>query len=144
MDILDMPGLKALQVTENENGDYRIMAETTSPPFSCPECGSPAIGFGKKEQLFMDLPTHGRRTGIVVIRKRYRCNRKECLKTFFDPLSDMDEKRKATKRLVDFIEKQSLKRTFVGIAEDIGLDEGTIRNIPVRLPMYSGIWIFCV
>jgi transposase len=72
MDILDLPGLKALQVIENEHGDYRIMAETTSPPFSCPECGSSVIGFGKKEQLFMDLPTHGRRTGIVVIRKRYR------------------------------------------------------------------------
>ena len=36
---------------------------------------------------------------------------------------------KTTKRLIDFIEKQSLKRTFVSISEDIGLDEGTIRNI---------------
>ena len=129
MDILNLPGLKALQVTENERGDYRIMAETASPSFSCPECGSSVIGFGKKEQLFMDIPTHGRRTGIVVIRKRYRCKSKECLKTFLEPLNDMDEKRMATKRLVEFIEKQSLKRTFVSISEDIGLDEKTIRNI---------------
>jgi hypothetical protein len=56
----------------------------------------------------MDLPTHGKRTGIVVIRKRYRCKRKECLKTFLEPLGDMDEKRMATKRLVEFIEKQSV------------------------------------
>jgi len=49
-DILNLPGLKALQVTENEYGDYRIMAETiASPSFSCPVCGSPVIGFGKKE-----------------------------------------------------------------------------------------------
>jgi transposase len=41
----------------------------------------------------------------------------------------MDDKRLATKRLVEFIEKQSLKRTSVSIAEDIGLDEKTIRNI---------------
>ncbi len=93
MDILDLPGLKALQVIENENGDCRIMAETKSPSFSCPECGSPVIGFCKKEQLFIDLPTHGRRTGIVVVRKRYRCKRKECLKAFLEPLNDMDEKR---------------------------------------------------
>ncbi len=54
-DILGLPSLKALQVTENEYGDYRIMTETTSPSFSCPErgCGSPVIGFGKKEQLFI-------------------------------------------------------------------------------------------
>ncbi len=130
MDILDLPGLRALQVTENENGDYRIMAETTaSPSFSCPVCGSPVISFGKKEQLYMDIPTHARRTGIVVIRKRYRCKRKGCLKTFLEPLSDMDERRMATKRLVEFIEKQSLKRTFVSISEDIGLNEKTIRNI---------------
>ncbi len=127
MDILDLPGLKALQATENEYGDYRIMAETVSPSFSCPACRSPIIGFGKKEQLFMDLPTHGKRTGIVVIRKRYRC--KECGRTFLEPLSDIDEKRMATKRLVEYIEKQSLKRTFVSISDDIGLNEKTIRNI---------------
>ena len=128
MDILNLPGLRALQVTDNEYGDYRIMAETTaSPSFSCTECGSQAIGFGKKEQLFMDIPIHGKRTGIVVIRKRFRC--KGCNKTFFEQLTDMDERRKATKRLIDFIEKQSLKRTFVSVSEDICLDEGTIRNI---------------
>jgi hypothetical protein len=55
-------------VTENEYGDYKIMAETTAyPSFSCPECGSPAIGYGKKEQLFMDTLMHGKRTGIVVV-----------------------------------------------------------------------------
>jgi len=49
MDILGLPGLKALQLTENKYGDYRIMAETVSPSFSCPECNSPVIGFGKKD-----------------------------------------------------------------------------------------------
>ena len=129
-DILNLPGLKSLQVTENEYGDYRIMAEAiASPSFLCPVCGSPIIGFGKREQLFMDLPTHGKRTGIVVIRKRYRCSHKSCLKTFFEPLAGMDEKRAATKRLIEYIEKQSLKRTFASISDDIGLDEKTIRNI---------------
>jgi transposase len=103
------------------------MAEKVSPSFSCPECNSPVIGFGKKDQLFMDIPMHGKRTGIVVIRKRYRC--RECGKTFLEPLADMDEKRLVTKRLIDFIEKQSLKRTFVSISDDTGLVEGTIRNI---------------
>jgi len=38
-DILGLSRLKALQVTENEYGDYKIMAEAAaSPSFSCPEC----------------------------------------------------------------------------------------------------------
>jgi transposase len=81
MDIPGLSGLKALQVIENEYGEYRIMAKATgSPSFSCPVCGSPVIGIGKKEQLCMDIPTHGKCTGIVVIGKRYRY--KECGKTF--------------------------------------------------------------
>ncbi len=44
MDILDLPGLKALQGAENEHGDCRITVEMWSPSFSCPECGSPIIG----------------------------------------------------------------------------------------------------
>jgi hypothetical protein len=44
MDILDLPGLRALQVTENEYGGYRITAEATaSPSFSCPEWSSTVI-----------------------------------------------------------------------------------------------------
>ena len=120
IDILALPGLKALHVAKNQHGDYQFIAETTSPPFSCLECGSSVIGFGKKEQLFMEFPTHGKRTGIVVVRKRYRC--KECLKTFLEPLGDMDEKRMATRRLVEHIEKQSsFKRMLVSISDDIGL-----------------------
>jgi transposase-like protein len=75
----------------------------------------------------MDLPIRGKRLGVQVNRQRYRCN--ECQATFFEPLEDMDEKRSMTKRLIEYIEKQSLKRTFVSISEDIGLDEKTIRNI---------------
>lgn len=83
MDILNLPGLKVLQLTENGHSDCRIRTEMWSPSFSCPDCGSSVIGFGKKEQLFMDLPIHSKRTGIVVVRQRYRC--KECGKTFLEP-----------------------------------------------------------
>lgn len=70
---------------------------------------------------------HGKRVGIELTRKRYKC--KNCLKTFLEILPDMDEKRLATKRLVKYVEKHSLEKTFVSIAEEIGIDEKTIRNI---------------
>lgn len=128
MNILNLQSFDVLDVKHNEQGDYRIMVETLSPPSSCPQCGfSNVYKHGVKKQLFMDLAMHGKRVGIVVERQRYIC--RECSSTFFEPLSDMDEKRLATKRLIAWIEEQSLKRTFVSIADEVGVDEKTIRNI---------------
>ncbi|MNW64078.1 hypothetical protein D3C74_423250 [compost metagenome] len=76
----------------------------------------------------MDLPIHGKRAGLLIKRQRYRC--KDCNRTFWEHLDHtIDEKRNCTKRLLSYIEKQSLKRTFVSISEDVGLHEKTIRNI---------------
>lgn len=128
MDILNLNSVRIVKTVETEN-DYYFMAETSSSPSVCPSCGCmPNFHrFGSKEQIFMDLPIHAKRVRITLHRQRYRC--KECLFTFFEPLNDIDEKRLATKRLVTYIEKQSLKRTFTSIAEDVGMDEKTIRNI---------------
>ncbi len=41
----------------------------------------------------------------------------------------MHDSRRATKRLVDYVEQESLKRTFSSIASDVGLTEGAIRLI---------------
>ncbi|MFC4766861.1 ISL3 family transposase [Effusibacillus consociatus] len=100
-----------------------------SPPSYCPHCGCiPNLyKHSKKEQLFMDLPMHRKRVGILVLRQRYKC--RDCNRTFWELLADMDEKRAATKRLVKHIEKDSLRKTFVSISEDVGVDEKTIRNI---------------
>ncbi len=128
MDMLNIPSLKFTGAHETEH-DYHITAEVELPPIACPACGcKPNLyRFGVKKQLFMDLPIHAKRVGITLHRQRYRC--RECSVTFLEPLADMDERRLATKRLVNHIEKQSLKRTFASIAEDVGLDEKTIRNI---------------
>ncbi len=41
----------------------------------------------------------------------------------------MDDKRSATRRLVDYIEKNSLKKTYVSISGEVGFYEKTVRNI---------------
>ncbi len=59
--------------------------------------------------------------------RRYRC--RGCGKTFSPPLPQVDAQREMTARLVGWIERESLRRTFAGIAEEVGVDEKTVRNI---------------
>jgi transposase len=80
-----------------------------------------------KDLLFFDLPMHAKRVGIIVKRQRYKC--RECSETFFEVLPDMDESRSVTKRLIKWIEEASLKKPFTNVAEDIGVNEKTVRNI---------------
>ena len=129
MNILNLPRFKVLEVQESDH-DYHIVAEHIPVPQCCPNCGvaNPTLKrHGKRDRLFMDLPIHAKRVGILVRRQRYEC--KECSSTFIESLPDMDVKRLMTKRLVAYIERESLKRTFVSIAEQVGIDEGTVRNI---------------
>lgn len=60
-------------------------------------------------------------------RQRYKC--RKCSETFFEVLPDMDESRSVTKRLIKWIEETSLKKPFTNVAEDIGVNEKTVRNI---------------
>jgi len=128
VNILNIEELNILKVDETDI-DYHITAEMASPPSYCPQCGCVANlqGYGGKEQLFLDTPSHGKRVGVKLHRKRYRC--KECSRTFLEPLKFMDESRAMTTRLIEYIEKQSLKRTFTSLSDEIGLDEKTIRNV---------------
>lgn len=58
--ILNIDGLQVTQIQQNDN-DYCITVEITSPPYFCPHCGEqdpPLQKFGTKGQMFMDLPIH--------------------------------------------------------------------------------------
>ncbi|MDQ0232439.1 helix-turn-helix domain-containing protein [Metabacillus malikii] len=70
---------------------------------------------------------HAKRVGIYVNRQRYKC--RECNETFFENLPDMDVNRSVTNRLINWIQEASLEKTFTSVAEEIGVDEKTVRNI---------------
>ncbi len=127
--MLNLSNLKITDMNESIN-DYRFLVETTSnSPSSCPKCGTIANLYkhGKKNQLFFDLPMYVKRVGIYVQRQRYKC--RECNGTFFENLPDMDDNRSVTNRLMDWIKEASLEKTFTSVAEEIGVDEKTVRNI---------------
>lgn len=127
--MLNLPSLKIIDMHESES-DYRFLVETTLPPSTyCPKCGTIANLYkhGKKKQLFFDLPMHAKRVGIYVNRQRYKC--RECDETFFENLPDMVVNRSVTNRLINWIQEASLEKTFTSVAEEIGVDEKTVRNI---------------
>ncbi len=125
--ILDLPAYTVLHVDKTEH-DYHIKAETKAAPTQCPHCRSGNIvGFGRREQLVKDLPSLGRRVGIYISTRRMKCI--PCAKTFSETLPEVDERHAMTKRLLDWIGKQAIRRTFTSIAEDVGITEGTVRNI---------------
>ena len=84
-------------------------------------------GHGTVEQTYRDIPGHGLAVTILVERKRFRC--RSCARTQFDAIPDLDDRRFATRRLVEFIHQESFRRPFTPIAADIGIDEQTVRNV---------------
>jgi len=125
--ILNLPAYTVNGLRENAH-DYHIDATTKAVANTCRHCGySQLEGFGRREQMVKDLPMHGKRVGIYIDTRRYRC--KSCRKTFYEQLPEINEKRSMTNRLVDWIGKQSVKRTFASIADEVGVVEGTVRLI---------------
>lgn len=125
--ILNLPAYSVLAVVESEH-DYHVRTEIKKPTVNCPHCKAKSlVGFGRREQLIRDLPMHGRRVGIYVDTRRFRC--KACVKTFYEALPNIDEKRLMTSRLLEWIGKQAVKRTFSSIADEVGITEGTVRAV---------------
>src|SRR5690625_4593738 len=129
INMLNLPNFKIPDMKESEY-DYRFLVESTAlSPSHCPKCGTVANLYkhGKKQQLFFDLPMHAKRVGIYVNRQRFKC--RDCNETFFENLTDMDTNRSVTNRLINWIQEASLEKTFTSVADDIGVDEKTVRNI---------------
>ena len=126
-DLLNLLGYEVLAVDTNEH-DYHIKARSIGLQGVCIHCkSSNIVGFGRREQMVRDLPTHGKRVGLYIDTRRFQC--RACAKTFYEELPRIDEKRAMTKRLSDWIGKQAIKRTFASIAEEVGCTEFTVRAV---------------
>lgn len=124
---LNLPSYVVTAIYQNDH-DYHIDAVVKEPPKNCPHCHSDnLVGFGRREQMVRDLPTHGRRVGLYVNTRRFQC--RSCTKTFYESIPELDERRPMTSRLVQWVGKQSIKRTFASIAEEVGIDEKSVRSI---------------
>lgn len=125
--IINLPSISVTEVKEQDN-DYHVYATPKTEPRFCLGCGSDGFyGHGSKTHLYMDTPTHGKRVGIIMTAKRYRC--KNCGKTTTQECPDISDTHRATKRLITYVERFAMARSLASVAADVGLTEGTIRNI---------------
>ncbi|MEQ1557767.1 MAG: ISL3 family transposase [Methyloglobulus sp.] len=125
---LNLPSITVSRIEEKHDQDYHVYAIPSSEPQCCFDCISVALyRHGTKTSLYMDTPMHGRRVGILLERKRYKC--RSCGITFLQRCDDINDKHRATNRLVSYVENNGLIKTFTSIADEIGIAESTVRNI---------------
>lgn len=127
LDLLKLDDYELTRVVEDDH-DFHIYATLTDETCCCAHCHKyGVVGFGRREQVVKDLPRLGKRSSIYVETRRWRC--KHCGKTFYDELPHVDEKRRMTDRLVQWIGEQAVRRTYSSIADEVGVTEGTIRLV---------------
>ena len=127
--LLNLPHLTLLGSEQTEH-DICLTVEAKVPPVNCQRCRklfSKIYAHGSRPQIFHDLPFHGKRVGLKVMRRRFKCT--ECGATFDEHLEDMHPAHNMTKRLVEYICKAADRYPFTRIADDTGVTEKTIRLI---------------
>jgi transposase len=126
-DLLNLPGVKPVDF-RGEGGVITIVAEALDVDLpQCPQCARPLYRHGKRTNLFADTPMQMQPVRLEITRPRYRCD--TCGKTLTPELIFLDERRRATKRLVDAIRQRCLWMTFHSLAQKTGLAVNTIKNI---------------
>lgn len=89
--------------------------------------GTSFFKHGALTKRFTDLPLEGKPVEIIAIRQRYRC--KQCGTTGLQPVPGIHEGYTVTGRLARYVAVQSETRPFVEVAQEVGLDEKTVRTI---------------
>lgn len=127
LDLLNLPGVvpvdlragnKCIIVSANvDDGDLP----------QCHDCGKPMYRHGRRTNVFADTPMQMQPVRLEISRPRYRCT--TCGTMITPELTFLDERRRATKRLVDAIRERCLGMTFHALAEQTGLAVNTIKNI---------------
>ena len=106
--ILHLPEYHVLG-TKMEEHDLHYQVEAPEP-LACEECGveSEFVRFGKRDVAYRDLPIHGKRVTLWVVRRRYTC--RACGRTFRPALPEMVDDHRMTRRLYNVPRREDCPR----------------------------------
>lgn len=96
---------------------------------SCPKCGSvrPPYRHGPHVVKYKDIPTFGKPLTIKATVQRYQC--RDCNATFLQQLPDVDDARRMTRRLVEYVLEQGVDQSYSAVARHVAVDEKTVRQM---------------
>lgn len=127
IDVINLKGVTPKDY-RNENGDIIATVVLDDSAIDiCPNCGGKLYKHGQRSNMFADLPIQNQPVKLEVLRPRYRC--KDCQALIIANLEFIDDKRRATHRLVEYIQNNCLEKTFSELADNTGLAVNTIKSI---------------
>ncbi|SMF97873.1 Transposase [Methylomagnum ishizawai] len=127
LDLLNLPGIEPVDIRASDRGILVIAEALEGTLPVCPMCAIPLQRHGRRSNLFADLPMEGQPVKVEVSRPRYRCG--ACGRMQVPELAFIDERRRASRRLVASIRERSLTSTFHALADETGLSVNTIKSI---------------
>jgi transposase len=135
-DFLNLPDLESDPEIEEGKSLIYVKAEQVSVP-TYPDCACEVKEVKAHTPFTMKRVLHvpqGRKSVVIDIkRRRWMCKEKSCRKTVTQPLDFMAEGHyKMTRRLLEYLEVQSLLGTELSLAEETGVYVRTIREIRLK------------
>lgn len=96
----------------------------------CGHCGSSLIvPNGTRRVTYADVPVRGKTTRIEWDRQRFQCHDPACGKSSSDEHDALHPARQMTWRLMDWIGEASVDRSFMDVAEEVGLSERAVAGV---------------
>lgn len=127
LDLLNLPGIKPVDMYKESKALIIVaVPEVVKVPW-CEDCHIPMHKHGTRKNKFSDTPLYMEPVRLEIQRPRFRCE--ACGKMAMPELNFLDDKRRATQRLVDVIRQQCLSTTFRALAEQTGVAVNTVKNI---------------
>lgn len=128
-DFLMLVGWQTLAVTETSSS-YEVEALPLSQSSACPHCASPTVALrpcGTMRQSVRDAQVRQKHVRINFTRKRYHC--KVCQRFSRQPLPGINERRKATDRLIELIGAEAFIKSFTMVSMETGSSPTQVRTI---------------
>lgn len=129
IDLLQLEGVSPSGQRDVDDGGLLIIANAVvDAPRQCPTCGNaPVYKHGKRLYQYADTPMRGKPVKVEIERQRYRC--KACGTVTTPDIPSLDDKRVATRRLVEYVQGRCFGTTFTLLARETGLVVNTIKAI---------------
>ncbi|WP_419600419.1 ISL3 family transposase [Thiolapillus sp.] len=127
-DLLQLTQIRPIGMRDDGDKILIFAENIATPPDRCDKCGNaPLYKHGKRRYTYADTPIHGKPVKVEIETRRYRCKACGTVVTLSSP--SLDDRRVATRRLVQYIQDRCFGTTFTWLANEVGLSLNTVKGI---------------